>query len=430
MAACLPQSLSQRAGWSSGQPISALMHRALAHPEVISLAAGFVDPATLPTELLAEAAHAVLSDQATARAALQYGSTPGLPFLREQLLDRQCRDDGLSLAACRRSVDQVVVTSGSNELLHLLADTLLDPGDIVLCASPSYFVFLGVLQNLGVWPVGVATDEAGLVPEALEQRLQELDASGDLPRVKALYLVSYFDNPASITLERQRRAQVLDTLLRWKSRQPIYLLEDCAYRELRYDGPDVPSLWSLDPTGEIVILTHTFSKSLSPGVRVGYGILPPALVEPVLAQKGNIDFGSAHLNQYLVSWVLQHERHEAHLTQLRTAYRVKRDAMLLALASCLENMPGAHWQIPHGGLYVWLTLPEWVDTGLDGPLFEAAADEGMIYVPGQYFYPGPAHEAPHNTMRLSFGVQPAERIRTGIEGLTRALRRVSARTGK
>jgi 2-aminoadipate transaminase len=419
--------LSCRAHRAAGQPISYLMHQALAHPELISLAAGFVDQQTLPVELAQEALHVLLSDPRQARAALQYGTTAGHRPLREQLLQRLLEADDCSAAEANLSIDQVVVTAGSNELLHVLADTLLDPGDIVLCGAPTYFVFLGTAANLGVRGVSIEMDEDGLVPEALEEQFARLERSGELPRVKAIYVVSYFDNPSSVTLSPERRAPLVEIAQRWSKHHPIYVIEDAAYRELRYEGPDLPSLRAFDPEGDTVILTETFSKSFSPGIRVGWGFLPPALVEPVLDQKGNIDFGSPNFAQHLMSKVLELGLFDDHLQRLRDSYRVKLNAMLSAADEFFGPLPGVHWLPPRGGLYVWLQLPEQIDAGPDGTLLDAALKEGVLYVPGQYCYAREGMPVCRNMIRLSFGVQSPESICTGMEALSRAVRRVMER---
>jgi len=417
--------VSQRAQQAGGQPIGPLMHRALAQPELISLAAGFVDQHTLPVELAAEAIGAILGELDRGQAALQYGTTAGHRPLRQALLDRMRAADGPG-SKCPRTVDDVVITAGSNELLFLLADTLLDPGDIVLCAAPTYFVFLGALANLGARAISVPTDEDGVIPAGVDETLERLAKAGELERVKAFYLPTYFDNPTSVTLSPERRPALVETLARWRRRTPLVLLEDAAYRELRYDGRDVPSLASYDETGDLVASTGTFSKSFAPGIRIGWGLLPKWLVEPVLNQKGNIDFGTANFNQHLMSQVLSSGRYEAHVGKLRAAYAAKRDAMVEAVTETFGGRPGFHWRVPEGGLYVWLTLPPELDAGLDGALFDRALAQGMMYVPGEYFYPAEGVPAARNTMRLSFGVQSATRIKLGIAALGRAVDEVLA----
>jgi 2-aminoadipate transaminase len=421
---------SRRAQWAAGQPISRLMHLALANPELISLAAGFVDQATLPVEAARQAAERVLLEPAYARAALQYGTTAGDARLRELVLDRFRHADGLPHATRGLAVDQVLLTAGSNQLLYLVAEALLDPGDIVLCAAPSYFVFLGILGSLGARAIGVASDERGLIPAALEEQLRRLERTGELDRVKAIYVTSYFDNPSSVSLSIERRPEVVEIAQRWTAEaktggSKIYVIEDTAYRDLRYAGEDLPSLRSFDEAGDTVIVAETFSKSFSPGIRVGWGILPPALVEPVSDLKGNIDFGSPHFAQRLMTAVLELGLWEPHVTVLRRSYQAKMEAMLAAADTFLANVPGVSWRRPSGGLYVWLRLPEGLDAGPSGSLFDAALAEGVIYVPGEYCFPSTGQAVAKNTIRMSFGVQSPEQIFRGVEALARAIRRAA-----
>jgi 2-aminoadipate transaminase len=416
--------LSRRAQWAGGQPISFLMHKALAHPELISLAAGFVDQRTLPVAATAEAVAEVLGDEEAGRVALQYGTTAGYEPLRELLLQRFLAADGVTAAETGLTVNRLLVTAGSNQLLHLVADTLLDPGDLVLCDAPSYFVFLGILQNLGARAVGVTVDELGVIPEALEEELERREAAGELERVKAIYVVSYFDNPRGVTLPVQRRRRIVEIARRWSKKQRIHVIDDTAYRQLRYCGEDVPSLRAFDEAGDTVIVAQTFSKSFSPGIRVGYGILPAHLVDPVLNQKGNLDFGSPNLSQHIIYNVLRSGRFDRHVARLRDSYREKLTAMLEAAERYMSPLDGVRWARPTGGLYVWLAVPESLDTGPDGPLFDQALAEGMIYVPGAYCYPAEGAPAAKNLIRLSFGVQTPENIRRGMQGLARAIQQV------
>jgi len=419
-------SLSRRATSAASQPISELMRKALAHPELISLAAGFVDQVSLPVEETQLAIADVLSDARRGQAALQYGTPAGHLPLREHVMTQLFDNDGEALAGQHLSVDQVVMTAGSNELLHLLVDTLCNPGDIILCPEPTYFVFLGILQNIGVRAVGVAADAQGLIPESLEEELARLDAAGELGRVKALYVVSYFDNPSTVTLAEERRGPVVEIIKRWSQRSTIRIIEDAAYRELRYEGDDVPSLRSYDVEGDTVILTETFSKSYSPGLRVGWGFLPRDLIEPVAQQKGNIDFGAPNFSQHVMTAVIERGLLRPHVEKLRDHYRGKLQATLAACDEFLAPLPGITWDRPTGGIYVWLRLPEGLETGPGGSLFDYAVEEGVLYVPGEYFYPDPRRNAGTNTIRICYGVQSNERIHRGIEALARAVRRAQA----
>lgn len=413
--------LSQRARQAAEQPISYLMHKTIARPELISLAAGFVDAETLPVEIAAEVTEAMFAEPARGQAALQYGTTAGYLKLREAILRRHLAADGLADSQERFSVDQVVLTAGSNQMLHLLGETLIDPGDIVLSASPCYFVYLGTLHNLGARMIGVAVDDDGLIPEALEAELRRLQDSGELSRVKAIYVTSYYDNPTGATLPTERRAQIVDIARRFRTSGIIHVIDDTAYRELGYYGDDFPSLSRFDDDGDTVIHTGSFSKSFSPGVRVGWAILPHELVAPLCNQKGNVDFGSPCFNQHLMATVLERNLYDGHVARIRSSYREKLEATLEAMDQHFGRFDNVHWLKARGGLYVWVTLPEEIDTGSDGPLFQRALDEGVLYVPGVHCYPDEGAPVQKNTLRLSFGVQSPESITTGIEALARAV---------
>lgn len=400
------------------------MARTLAQPELVSLAAGFVDQQTLPVEPTRQAIDWIWSDPQRAKAALQYGTTIGHQPLRQAVLDRMLRADQATAEQLNLSAGKVVVTAGSNQLLFLIGEALLDPGDVVLCGAPSYYVFLGTLANLGARAVGVETDQDGLIPEAVDDALGRYQAAGELGRVKAVYVTTYYDNPSGVTMPASRRADLVELIRRWSRRSKIYLIEDAAYRELRYYGDDVPSLRSFDPEGETVIHAGSFSKSYSPGIRVGWGVLPQSLLEPVLAEKGNVDFGSPNFNQALMAAVLELGLFDAHVERLRGAYRAKIDALLTAADRFLAPLGQIHWVRPAGGLYLWLSLPEPIDTGLSGPLFDRAVAEGVLYVPGQYCYAPEGQTPKKNMLRLSFGIPSSESLVRGVEALGRALRQV------
>ncbi len=417
------EGLSHRAAASGSQPIGPLMQRALAHPELISLAAGFVDQSSLPVEATRTAIDEVLSDPRWAQAALQYGTTAGHVPLREALRSQLIAADGPAWSGQHLAVEQVFVTAGSNQLLQLLVDTLCNPGDIVLCAEPTYFVFLGILHSVGVRAIGVPTDADGLIPEALNEELARLDAAGELPRVKALYLVSYFDNPSTVTLSEERRGPIVDTIKRFSRHGTIRILEDAAYRELRYEGRDIPSLRSFDVEGDTVVLTETFSKSFSPGLRVGWGFLPRDLVDPVANLKGNIDFGAPNFSQHVAAVVIEKGLWRPHIEKLRAHYRDKLTATLSACDEHFAGLSGVEWGKPQGGIYVWLRLPEGIASGPGGELFDYAVEEGVLYVPGEYFYAGSRGQLPTNMIRVSYGVQSIERLRRGVAALAKAVRR-------
>jgi len=409
---------------TTDSPINFYIQKALETPGLISLAAGLVDEGSLPCEAVAQACQAVLRDPRRGPAALQYGSTQGLPRLREQVLHLLGQADGCSPQELNLSPDDVVLTTGSQQLLYLLAEVLLDPGDIVLTEAPSYFVFHSVLQSHGVQVLSVPVDEGGLCLAALEELWEHLTRQGAAERVKLLYTVDYFQNPTGWTLAAERRPQLLELVQRFSRRQRVLIVEDAAYRELRYEGPDLPSLKSLDRDNRWVVYAGTFSKPCAPGLKCGYALLPPEVREPILHLKGNHDFGSAHLVQHLLAELIDRGEYQRQRERLRPLYRHKRDVMLEELAATLGQEDGVRWSRPAGGLYVWLSFAD-LDTGPQGALAQAALEEGVLYVPGEFAYlPADGERPPHHACRLSFSVASPEQVREGIRRLHRAVRRV------
>lgn len=415
---------SHRRQQASDQTIAYLM-QGMENRNIISLAAGFVDEATLPVSLVRESIADILTDDDSGHGVLQYGTTAGFGPLRDNLLNHVARLEKCSTNELNVTANEIVVTSGSQQLLQHLSDALFDPGDICLVAAPTYFVFLGTLNGVGARTIAVDTDENGMCMDALETELARLEERGDLNRVKMIYLVSSFENPSGVTLADDRRKQVVEIAKRWSKEQRILILEDAAYRELCYEGEDGPSIWSYDETRQHVILAQTFSKSFSPGIRVAYGVLPRDLVSAIHDVKGNFDFGSPNLNQRIVSHALQSGKYEQHVADLQSSYRVKRDAMLAAADEFFSAIPGVSWLQPNGGLYVWMTLPDEVQTGFDSPLFKhATKTENVMYVPGEIAYPKDSPLRKRSQMRLSFGVETPETIREGMQRLAKAVRHV------
>lgn len=416
-------SLSHLARDRGGSPISDLMRRALDNPRLISLAAGFVDPLSLPVDPTRRAVDALLSDPERGRKALQYGTTIGDRSLRERLVRRLEQEEDALPGQFDHVVDRTVVTNGSQQLLYLVAEALLDPGDIVLVESPTYFVFMGLIEARGVRVIGVETDDEGLNLDALDATLSALDQAGDLPRVKLIYTVSEHGNPTGLSLAADRRGPLVDLANRWSVRgqQQIYILEDAAYRGLSFTGREPSSVWRHDEEGRCVILARTFSKSYSPGLKTGFGVLPEALVAPILNLKGDHDFGSNNFAQLVLDQALSDGSYDSQVSWLREVYRKKCEILLGALEEHLGGVEGVSWTVPRGGLYIWLTVPEWLDTGKDGPLFSRALESEVLYVPGAYAFPEEPGPVPSNHARLCFGVPDEDQLREGARRLAEAL---------
>lgn len=421
-----PVHLSQRAQQTADQPISYFMQQAVENPRLISLAAGLVDSASLPADEVADAVGHLLIQPHSAQAALQYGTTHGYGPFREKLLSHVTALDHVTPRELSLTAEDVVVTTGSQQLLYLLTELLFDPGDIVITEAPAYFVYHGTLSSHGVRTLTVPMDDEGMNIDALEELLQRLAKVGELERVRLIYTCDYFQNPTGLTLSLPRRKRLVELVKRYSQTHRILILEDAAYRELRYDGTDIPSIKSFDPDNTFVLLAMTFSKPCAPGLKTGYGVLPRELVAPLLRLKGNHDFGSNNFTQHILDRLLATKEFDHHLRLLCDVYRRKRDVMLEALAEEFGEFPEIQWTHPHGGLYVWVRFPTSLETGPNSRLMKAALHEGVLYVPGQFCYVnGENGPVMTNEMRLSFGLAQAEAIREAIHRLGRAVRQVA-----
>lgn len=415
-----PLSRSGKSRRTADSPISYYVQKALSTPGLISFAAGLVDEGSLPVDEVGAAVAEIVSDPAAGRAALQYGSTQGLPALREQVLQLVCDADGVRASDVNLTAADVCITTGSQQLLYLLGEVLFDPGDIVITEAPSYFVFHSLLQSHGAKVLTVPMDADGMKVDALEALLERLRRSGELSRVKVIYTVDYFQNPTGLTLATDRRPKLVELARRFSTDHRIIILEDAAYRELRYSGADLPSVKRFDPTNEFVVYTSTFSKPCAPGLKTGYALMPPDLMEPLLHLKGSHDFGSANLAQHVASRLMASGVYARHAEELRNVYRKKRDVMLASLDAEFGDFPAARWTVPTGGFYVWLTL-DGIDTGPSGPLVPAALETGVMYVPGEFGHvPDETGRVPNNECRLCFGVATEEQIAEGIRRLRKA----------
>ena len=396
-----PRHFSALARRTGEPPISWLMRLALEKRDLISLAAGFTDDETLPVDDVAALTRDILAKPKTARAALQYGTTIGLPQLRHELLRRWQKQDGLR----RFKPDDIIVTNGSQQLLYLITEVLCDPGDIVLVEDPTYFVYLGIIDAMGVRAAGIDS------LATLKSKLQTLD----LRRLKLIYLVTYFQNPTGHTWSLEAKCELLSIVKHCerKAGHPIYIVEDAAYRDLRFEGDDVPSLKSLDPRNERVAYTNTLTKPFATGIKLGYGILPPSLMRAVLRSKGNHDFGSSNFLQTILARALAEGLYERHLPKIAAVYRRRRDAMVTELGAAFPET--AHYEKPRGGLYVWVELDPRVKTGPNSRLFKRALDAGVLYVPGEMcFCADPSRKIPQHCMRLSFGSPSIGQIHKGV----------------
>ena len=397
--------------------ISWLIKSALSRPKLISLAAGFTDNATLPTEISRKLLNEILRSPKTGRPALQYGISAGESDLRQLTATHLQKLDGGHDRAHRP--EHTIISGGSQQLLYMTLEALCDEGDIVLVEDPTYFVFLSILQSRNLRARGVRLERDGIDLAHLEKILTQLQKSGELRRVKALYLVTYFQNPTGATTSLAKKRAVLKLLKKFEraAGHPLYLIEDAAYRELRFDhGEDVPTALTLPGAKERVIYAGTYSKPFATGVRVGFGILPEPVYAAVLRIKGNHDFGTANLLQHLLARALATKLYDRHVAKIRKNYARKARVMQLALA---ENFPAnvEIWEAG-GGLYFWARLPKGIATGVKSKVFQAALKADVLYVPGELCYADDAsRRKPDHEMRISFGSASDKNIREGIKRL-------------
>ncbi|HZR07873.1 MAG TPA: PLP-dependent aminotransferase family protein [Myxococcales bacterium] len=363
-------------------------------PEVLSFAGGLPAPEAFPVEALARAHAEVLADDAAA--ALQYGPTEGYAPLRAWVAERMTRR---GVAA---TPDQVLITAGSQQGIDLVAKALIDPGDLVLVEAPSYLAALQTFSTYEARFEAIETDDDGMRVDALERSLRER-------RAKLIYLVPNFQNPRGTTLSLDRRLKIAQLA----AEHGVTVLEDDAYAELRYRGVALPPIAGLDPAAQVIHL-GTFSKTLAPGLRLGYLIAEAGTVRALTIAKQAVDLHTGSLSQRAVARMLQTFEYEAHLRRVRSLYAERLDAML---ASLEHNFPeGTTWTRPEGGMFVWMRLPAGLDAG---ELLVDAMRERVAFVPGAPFYPAnPCRE----TLRLNFSNRPPLLIAEGMARLGACVR--------
>ncbi len=355
-------------------------------PEVISFAGGLPSPATFPIEPMRAAYDRVLSQQG--KIALQYGPTDGYAPLREWIAN-SVSQDGAKIVP-----EQVLMLSGSQQGLDLLGKVLIDHGSKVLVETPSY---LGALQAFSLYEpefVSVPTDDNGLLPETITSLGQH---------ARLLYALPNFQNPTGRTLSIERRTTLVENC----ARLALPLIEDDPYGALSYRGEPLPKMISMNPEG--VIYMGSFSKVLTPGIRLGYVIAPLPLARKLEQAKQAADLHTAQLTQMVVYETIKDGFLDSHIPTIRQLYAEQCQAMLDALTEFFPS--GTSWTRPTGGMFIWVTLPKQIDSM---KLLDQAIAQNVAFVPGASFY---ANEAEHNTLRLSFVTVSKEKIREGIRRL-------------
>jgi 2-aminoadipate transaminase len=362
-----------------------------ARPEVISLAGGLPDTSTFPPQSFA--AQMTRIAQESAAEALQYGPTEGFEETKDCILEVMGAEGMLP------DPDDIIVTTGGQQGIDLVTKTLVDPGDVVICEAPTYPGAVPVFCSYQADVVQVECDEDGMDIDVLERLLGEVRSEGRRP--KFIYSVPSFQNPSGVTMSFERRQRLVELA----RANEILVVEDNPYGLLRYGGEPMPPLYQLDG-GDFVIYLGTFSKILSPGIRLGWTVAPPPVLEKIVLGKQATDLCTSTLTQYFVREYFAERRWQRYIDDLVEIYRRRRDVMVEALRN---NFPAeATWTEPEGGLFIWATLPDYIDTS---DLLAKALRADVAFVPGQAAY---VDGRGRHSMRLNFSGVTADEIREGV----------------
>ncbi|HCM27827.1 MAG TPA: aminotransferase [Treponema sp.] len=358
-------------------------------PDIISFAGGLPAPELFPVGDIALAAGRVLAD--IGPRALQYGTTEGMPALRSRIaLEMETRGVGCS-------ADDVIVTTGSQQALDLIGKIFIDPGATILTENPTYLAAIQSFQCFQARFRPVPTDDEGIVPEAVDELSRDAD-------VRFLYVIPNFQNPTGRTLSAARRKSLYEVAVR----RGLVIVEDDPYGRLRYRGEHIPPIKALDEAGRIVYLS-TFSKTVAPGFRTGWAVAPAPIRDKLVIAKQAADLHTSSFDQLTLERYLRDFDNAAHVEKVRAAYGERYAAMDAALSSSLGS--GFSWTRPEGGMFLWVTGPEGLDTT---DLLRRALERKVAFVPGADFFPGGGGE---NCMRLNFSNSSCETIREGVSRL-------------
>jgi DNA-binding transcriptional MocR family regulator len=366
-------------------------------PEIVSLAGGMPNLSAIPMDMMAGIVEKLIREDG--QEALQYGSGQGHPQLREQICDV------MALEGIKANPDDVLVTTGSQQALDLISRIFIDPGDVVLVEAPSYVGALGTFAQYEASVVHIEMDQNGLIPEALRQAIKTLRYQGR--RIKFLYLIPNYQNPAGVLLPADRRSEILDICRSEK----IFIVEDNPYGLLGFDRPSPNAMRAED--SENVIYLGSFSKTIVPGFRIGWALVPQSLKEKLVIASESSILCPSNFSQMAIASYLANQPWREQIASFCALYKVRRDAMLSALDAYFPK--AATWTKPAGGFYVWVTLPPEIDTKAMVPRAIAAK---VAYVPGTAFF---ADGFGSWSLRLSYCYPTPERITQGVMALSKVV---------
>ncbi|HEX32587.1 MAG TPA: PLP-dependent aminotransferase family protein [Candidatus Acetothermia bacterium] len=391
--------LSKRASGAKRSAIRELL-KLTEKPDVISFAGGLPAPETFPHDEFAEIAADELHGHY--ENVLQYGLTEGSLTLRRALAD-WLRPHGLDLC-----VDQMLITTASQQALDLVSKAFLDTGDVVFVEAPTYLAALQTFTLFEADKIPIPLEDDGMDLNVLEEKISEARAAGKT--LKAIYVIPDFQNPSGITMSLEKRKRLLEIA----RKEDLLIFEDEPYGQLRFAGKSLPSIRSLDDSGRVILMI-TFSKVLAAGLRLGVLIADNPFMDVLVRVKQATDLCTSKLTQHIAARYINEYGMEEHLKAIREVYHVKRDAMVSALEEYMPKDEGISWTNPEGGLFLWVRLPEVIDTE---EMFPRALENKVAYVIGNAFY---VDGRGRNEMRLSFSLGTPERIREGIRRLAKVI---------
>ena len=369
-------------------------------PGVISFGGGLPNPKAFPVNEIKEIVNKILEEEG--EEALQYGPTAGLKEFIE-LLAEYVKQDGINA-----KVENILTTVGSQQALDIVGRIFLNEGDVVIVGLPTYLGGINAFLAYGAQLVGIPLDENGIKVELIEEKIKELKKQGK--KVKLIYTIPTFQNPAGVELSLERRKRLIEIA----SENNVLILEDDPYGKLRFEGEAIPPIKAMDDKG-VVIYMATFSKILSPGIRLAYVVAPEEIAKKMIIAKQSMDLCTSTFTQKIAYYYIKNGYIKGHLPKIIEMYKRKRDIMLQALKEYFP--PGCKWTHPRGGMFLWVELPEYINTV---EMFPEAIEKKVAYVTGKSFF---VDGNGLNTMRLNFTNASDEEIREGIKRLAEVVKK-------
>jgi 2-aminoadipate transaminase len=370
----------------------------LQQPGMISFAGGLPAPETFPVNDLSEIAFEILENDGPE--SLQYGTTEGDPLLRKMLVERHNRQ-GLKIG-----MENLIITSASQQALDLIAKVFLDRGDYVICGLPSYLGGLNAFSLYGAKLQGITLDEDGMKPDELEETIIKLKELGR--KIKLIYVIPDFQNPSGITIPDSRRLKIIEIA----DKYDLLIVEDSPYREVRFEGKPQKLMKELDTTGRVITL-FTFSKIFAPGFRVGWVVGHPEILNKLVMAKQTADLCTSPFVQKIIARYMEKGLLEKNLKKTIDLYRERRTRMITCFRKYMPE--GVRWTEPQGGLFLFVTLPPQLDAD---EIFKKAIVKNVAFVAGSSFY---CNNSGHNTMRINFSFSNNTEIEEGVKRLSQVI---------